>query len=254
MPPAPRNPHVCVRLRPRGNTRVCSRVNIPPSRASDWKVNTGPGTWGLYRSCLNILMKPPAHWWCLRGQLRVWHIIFYDWLWRGKEAKKKKKKRKREKIDACELQRVRASASETGYVDFRCMVTDGKPCRNQKIVFISLWFRSGNIRCKWNPYYRMDGLRNKDKHRLKFLLSPRKRHFFFCFVKMSIADCFTCLCSAHSFSGSRKLQRGRLQTIICQMLEEKGVGGGWKKKPSLFTLDQHYQSHEKEWTKYRRKK
>lgn len=152
--------------------------------------------------------------------------LAYYFLWLTAKGKRGEKKKKEKKIDACELQRVRASASETGYVDFRCMVTDGEPCRNQKIVFISLWFRSGNIRCKWNPYYRMDGLRNKDKHRLKFLLPPPKRHFFFFFfVKMSIADCFTCLCSAHSFSGSRKLQRGRLQTIICQTLEE----GGWKK-------------------------
>lgn len=107
----------------------------------------------------------------------------------GGEKRKKKKK----KINGCELERKWVNASETRDVEFRCMVTDGKPCRNQKIVFTFLWFCSRNIRCKWNPYYRMDGLRNKDKHCFKFAFP----HTIFC--EMSIADCFTCLCSAHSF-------------------------------------------------------
>lgn len=96
--------------------------------------------------------------------------FFYDWLRREKERERKKK------INGCELERKWVNASETRDVEFRCMVTDGKPCRNQKIVFIFLWFCSGNIRCKWNPYYRMDGLRNKDKHRLKFAFP--QRYFF----------------------------------------------------------------------------
>lgn len=57
------------------------------------------------------------------------------------------------------------------------MVADGKPYRNQKIVFVFLWFCSGNIRCKWNPYYRMGSLRNKDKHCLKFAF-PGTTFFF----------------------------------------------------------------------------
>lgn len=163
-------------------------------------VNTRLRTWGLYCLRLNILMKPSAHWWCLRGQLRVWHIFS---LWLTAKGGKEKKKRK-EKINGCELVRMWVNASETRDVEFRCMVTDGKPCRNQKIVFIFLWFCSGNIRCKWNPYYRMDGLGNKDKHRLKFAFPSATSFFlFFCVcVKMSIADCFTRLCSAHSFLGA----------------------------------------------------
>lgn len=155
---------------------------------------------------------------------------------RGKGEEKKK-----EKINGCELVRMWVNASETRDVEFRCMVTDGKPCRNQKIVFIFLWFCSGNIRCKWNPYYRMDGLGNKDKHRLKFAF-PSATSFFFLFF---------CVCEneycrlLHPFvfstfvSGSRKLQRSRLQTIICQTWRRSG------KKQSLFTLDQRYQSHMK---------
>lgn len=123
--------------------------------------------------------------------------LAYYFLWLTAKGKRGEKKKKEKKIDACELQRVRASASETGYVDFRCMVTDGEPCRNQKIVFISLWFRSGNIRCKWNPYYRMDGLRNKDKHRLKFLLPPPKRHFFFFFLWKWVLQIASPVCVQH---------------------------------------------------------
>ncbi len=79
----------------------------------------------------------------------------------------------------------------------------------------------------------MDGLRNKDKHGLKFAFP-------------SAAFCENEYCRLlHLFvfstfvSGSWKLQRSRLQTIICQT--QRGSG----KKPSLFTLDQHYQSHMK---------
>lgn len=96
---------------------------------------------------------------------------------RGKGEEKKK-----EKINGCELVRMWVNASETRDVEFRCMVTDGKPCRNQKIVFIFLWFCSGNIRCKWNPYYRMDGLGNKDKHRLKFAFPSATSFFSFFFL------------------------------------------------------------------------
>lgn len=168
------------------------------------KVNTGLGTWGLYCLCLNILMKPSAHWWRLRGQLRVWHIPFFLWLTAMGETEKSKKKDK-----WLWLVRMWVDASETRDVEFRCMVTDGKPCRNQKIVLIFLWFCSGYIRCKWNPYYRMDGLRNKDKHRrLKFAF-PSATFF----VKMSIADCFTCLCSAHSFSTEKQTTNNHLSNV-----------------------------------------
>lgn len=147
-------------------------------------------------------MKPSAHRWYLRGQLRVWHIL-YDWLPRGK--------RKKRKINGCELQREWTNASESRDVEFRCMVTDGKPCKNQKIVFICLWFCSGNIRCKWNPYYRMDSHRNKDKHRLKFVSpSATFRENEYCrLLHLFVFSTF--------ILGSWKLQRSRLQTIICQM-------------------------------------
>lgn len=79
-----------------------------------------------------------------------------------------KEENREKKINGCELERKWVDASEPQDVEFRCMVTDGKPCRNQKIVFIFLWFCRGNIWCKWNPYYRMERLRNKDKHHLKF--------------------------------------------------------------------------------------
>lgn len=117
------------------------------------------------------------------------------------------------------------------------MVADGKPYRNQKIVFVFLWFCSGNIRCKWNPYYRMSSLRNKDKHCLKFAFPGTT--FFFFFVKMSIADCFTCLCSVHSFVGAGNYRGtdSKQSSVKCRE--------GLEKKTSLFTLDQHYQSHMK---------
>lgn len=79
--------------------------------------------------------------------------------------------------------------------------------------------------------------RNKEQTQLKVSISGTP---FFSLVKMSISDCFTCLCSAHSFVGAWKLQRKRLQTIICQMWKR------FRKKQPLFTSDQHYQSHIRE--------
>ena len=108
------------------------------------------------------------------------------------------------------------NVSETRDVDFRCVVTDGKPCRNQKIVFIFLWFCSGNIRCKWNPYYRMDGLRNKDKHRLKFAFPGAT------FCENEYCRLLHLFVFSTFISGSWKLQRSRLQTIICQMQRRSG--------------------------------
>lgn len=128
--------------------------------------------------CTLVMLERPAQ------------SLAYFLLWVTAKGERKRTK----KINDFELERKWANASETWDVEFRCMVTDGKPCRNQKMVFIFLWFCTGNIRCKWNPYYRMDGLANKDKHPLEVCFSRLPL-----FVKMSIADCFTCLCSAHSF-------------------------------------------------------
>lgn len=132
----------------------------------------------------------------------------------GESSGKKKKK-----INGCELERKWVDASEPQDVEFRCMVTDGKPCRNQKIVFISLWFSRGNIWCKWNPYYRMDRLRNKDKHHLKFAFlgaTFRKK-------EMTVADCFTCLCSAHSFlrAGNYRGADSKQSSVTCREGLEK---------------------------------
>lgn len=157
------------------------------------------------------------------------YIFFSLWL-------TAKERRNWEAINGCELVRMQVNASETQDVEFRIMVTDGKPWRNQKMVFISLWFRSGDIRCKWNPYYRTGGLKNKDKHCFKFTFC--QHHFF---VKMSIADCFTCLHSAHLFlraSGNYREAHSKQSSVKC---EEKCL----EKKQSLFTLDQRYQSHTK---------
>ena len=161
--------------------------------------------------------------------------FFYDWLRSGKEKKKK--------INGCELERMRVNAWETRDVEFRCMVTDGKPCRNQKIVFIFLWFCSGNIRCKWNPYYRMDGLRNKDKHRLKSAFP--ERHFF---VKMSIADCFTCLRRAHSFLGAGNYREADTNNHL------SNVEKVWKKAIIVYTWPTLPKPHEERTKKKKERK
>lgn len=73
--------------------------------------------------------------------------------------------------------------------------------------------------------------------------------FHFCFfVKMSIADCLTCLCSLHSFLGAGNYREAdsKQSSVKCR----EGLG----KKPSLFTLDQHYQSHRKNEQSEREKK
>lgn len=82
----------------------------------------------------------------------------------------------------------------------------------------------------------MGSLGNKDKHCLKFAF-PGTTFFFF--VKMSIADCFTCLCSVHSFVGAGNYRGtdSKQSSVKCRK--------GLEKKTSLFTLDQHYQSHMK---------
>lgn len=103
--------------------------------------------------------------------------------------------RRRGKKKSWAVDRMWAKAS--GTVEFRRMVTDGRP-KIKKIHFIPLWFRSGNIRCKWKPDHRMDGIGNKKANVLKFSFLGSA---FFLFLKMSMADRFTCLCSARSFRG-----------------------------------------------------
>lgn len=77
----------------------------------------------------------------------------------------------------------------------------------------------------------MDGLKDKDKHRLKFAFPGAT------FCENEYCRLLHLFVLSTFISWSRKLQRSRLQTIICQMQRRSG------KKPSLFTLDQHYQSH-----------
>lgn len=93
------------------------------------------------------------------------------------------------------VDRMRVKASRT--VEFRRTVTDGRP-EIKKILFVPLWFGSGNIRCKWKPDHRMDGFGNKTPNVLKFSFLSGS---FVLSLKMSMVDRFTCLCSARSIRG-----------------------------------------------------
>lgn len=131
------------------------------------KVPTRQRTWGLYRRCLNILMKPSAHWWCLRSQLIY---IFFFFMIDCEGENRKKKGLGVGGINRCELDRESKWMPESRECRIQTYGNRWQAMQKSKIVFIFLWFCSGNIRCKWNPYYRMDGRGNKDKHSLKFAL------------------------------------------------------------------------------------
>ncbi|MED6248677.1 hypothetical protein ATANTOWER_003432 [Ataeniobius toweri] len=59
------------------------------------------------------------------------------------------------------------------------------------------------------------------------------------FVKMNIADCFTCLCSVQSFAGAGNYRAAdsKQSSVKC--------GKSLEKKLPLFTVDQQNQSHMK---------
>lgn len=109
------------------------------------------------------------------------------------------------------VDRMWAKASRT--VEFRCMVTDGRP-EIKKILFIPLWFRSGNIRCKWEPDHRMDGFGNKKANVLKFSFPGGTFSLFWKWVWLLALP----VCVQHvSFEEMlQRLQRSTRQTIICR--------------------------------------
>lgn len=94
--------------------------------------------------------------------------------------------------------------------------------RNQKILFIPLWFHSGYIRCKWKPDHRMDGFGNKKPFRASAVA------FFFFWEWVWWTASPVCVQWVR-FEMLQRLQRSMLQTIIWRT---------WKM--SLFTPEQRH--------------
>lgn len=101
--------------------------------------------------------------------------------------------------DRCKLQRRWVNASEAQNVEFRCMVTDGKPCRNPKkcFYFPVIFQRFYQMQMKpvlqnWWP---------KKQRQTQFKSSLPSAPLL---EKTTAVDCFTCLCWAHSFLGAGK--------------------------------------------------